>query len=437
MLTGSIIPIFYRYGIPWAFGFLLLSSAGLVDAIFIGRYAGSDALAAVNLVSPMLSFFFGAGIILSVGGTVSSAKYMGEGNLEKASAMFSKAMGALLLASLLFVSAVLLFTNPILSFLGARGALVEPARLYLRTLMFFGPVLPCAYALSQFARVDQQPALASFGLALSACVNILLDFVLIGLFDLGVFGAAMATGTGFSCTLVLFLHHFFSQKSRLKLSRPHGGWLELFRAGANGGAEFINEMSIGMVMLFLNRLMIDRFGADGVAAFTVVNYGSWFGLTMAYGLSDTLAPLVSANYGARLKSRVHALLRISMLTLFCIGSCMFLLFSLQPETIIDLFVPGNRHVAAIALEFITDYRWGFLFSGLNMGLVCYLTGLHRPGQAMSLALLRSLVLPLILLAVLPICLAERGIYLAIPIAEALTLALGALLIVQGRHSSGW
>ncbi len=437
MISGPVIPVFFRYGIPWALGFLLLSSAGLVDAIFIGRYAGSDALAAVNLVSPMLSFFFGAGIILSVGGTVSAAKYMGEGNEEMASAMFSKSMAGLLLASFFFAACALLFTDPLLVLLGAEGSLMEPARLYLRTLMLFGPILPCAYALSQFARVDQRPRLASFGLALSACVNILLDFVLIALCDLGVFGAALASGTGFSCTLVLFLFHFLSPKVRLKLGRPHGGWLELFRAGANGGAEFINEISIGMVMLFLNRLMIARFGADGVAAFTVVNYGSWFGLTMAYGLSDTLAPLVSANYGARLKERVHSLLRTSLLTLFALGFCMFLLFTLQPERIIELFVPGNRHVASIALDFIGDYRWSFLFSGLNMGLVCYATGLHRPGQATSLALMRSLVLPLVMLAILPAFFAERGIYMAIPIAEALTLTFGAVLLVHGRRSSGW
>lgn len=437
MLSGSVALVFFRYGIPWAFGFLLLSSAGLVDAIFIGRYAGSDALAAVNLVSPMISFFFGIGIILSVGGTVSSARYMGEGNVEKASAMFSKAMTGLFLVSLLFVAGTLLFTDQLLALLGARGTLVEPARLYLRTLMLFGPILPCAYALSQFARVDQQPALASFGLALSACINVLLDFVLIGLCGLGVFGAALATGIGFSCTLLLFLVHFLSRKARLKPSRPHGGWLELFRAGANGGAEFVNEISIGLVMLFLNRLMIERFGADGVAAFTVVNYGSWFGLTMAYGLSDTLAPLVSANYGARLKERVHGLLTTSMITLFVLGTCMFLLFTLQPEKIIALFVPGNRHVAFIALDFINDYRWSFLFSGMNMGLVCYLTGLHRPGQAMSLALMRSLLLPLALLVILPIYLAERGIYMAIPVAEAMTLALGTVLLVHGRKSSGW
>lgn len=437
MLSGAVGPTFFRYGIPWALGFLLLSSAGLVDAVFIGRYADSDALAAVNLVSPMFSFFFGIGIILSVGGTVTSARHMGEGDVKRASAMFSKAMTGLLFVSLLFVAGALLFTDQLLTLLGAQGSLVEPARLYLRTLMYFGPILPCAYAFSQFARVDQHPALASFGLALSAGVNIVLDFVLIGVCGWSVFGAALATGIGFSCTLVLFLWHFFSRRARLRLGRPRGGWMELFRAGANGGAEFINEISIGAVLLFLNRLMIHHFGADGVAAFTVVNYGSWFGLTMAYGLSDTLAPLVSANYGARLKKRVHSLLRISLLTLFGLGACMFLLFTLYPEQIIDLFVPGNRHVAAIALDFIRDYRWSFFFSGLNMGLVCYFTGLHRPKQAMSLALMRSLLLPLLLLATLPRCFGEEGIYAAIPAAEALTLALGAFLLIRGRRCSGW
>ncbi len=435
MLTGPAGLTFFRYGIPWAVGFLLLSSAGLVDAVFLGRYAGSDALSAINLTAPVYSFFSGVGILLSTGGTVSSAKYVGEGNFPQASAIFSKTMFALLLVSLLLAAAALLFTGQLLHLLGARDSLTVPARIYLRTIMCFGPVLPCAYAFSQFARVDQQPALASLGLVLSAVINIVLDFVFIAVCKQGVLGAALATGIGFSCMLILFLGYFFSKRARLKLCRPQGKWRELFLAGVNGGAEFINEMSIGAVMLFLNRLMIDRFGTDGVAAFTVINYGSWFGLTLAYGLSDTLAPLVSASYGARLRQRVRALLCTALYTLSGLGAGMFALFTFYPEQIIYLFVPDNQSVAVIAAGFIGIYRLSFLFSGVNMGLVCYFTGLHHSRQAMCLALLRSLLLPLLLLAVLPLYWGADGIYAAIPAAEALTLASGIFLLWRERHCS--
>lgn len=420
MLVGSVALTFFKYSIPWSLGFLLLSSAGIVDALFIGRYTGTIALAAVNVVSPMFSFFFGISIMISVGGTVRSARYAGEGNMTAASAMFSKAMIAQFVVGLLFAGASLFFSEPLLRILGAEGPLLEPARVYLQTIMSFGPVIPCAYGLSQFVRVDQRPALASFGLALSAGMNVILDFLLIAVLDLGVFGAALATGIGYCCTVLLFLGHFLSRRAGLRFAFPRTGWKEIFSSSLNGGAECINELSVGTVILFFNRIMLDRFGPEGVAAFTVINYATWFGLTLAYGLSDTLAPLVSANHGAGRHDRTRGFLNVALMTLFGLGLGMFALFTALPGQIINMFLPGDAHVATIASTFIADYRWCFLLNGVNMGLVCYFTGLHLVRQAMLTALLRSLILPLLLLSTLPLYWGDHGIYWAVPLTELLT-----------------
>ncbi|MEG2140935.1 MAG: MATE family efflux transporter, partial [Bilophila sp.] len=372
-------------------------------------------------------FFFGISIMISVGGTVRSARYVGEGNLVAASAMFSKSMIAQAVIGTLFAIASLIFCDPLLRMLGAEGALLEPARVYLQTLMWFGPIIPCAYGLSQFARVDQHPTLASFGLALSAGMNVILDYFFIAVWDMGVFGAALATELGYACTMLLFIGHFLSRRAGLRFFVPRNGWKELVASSLNGGAECINELSVGTVILLFNHTMIARFGAEGVAAFTIINYTTWFGLTLAYGLSDTLAPLVSANHGAGRHDRTHAFLVIALVTLFGLGLGMFALFTALPNQIIELFLPGDVGVARIASAFIADYRWCFLLSGVNMGLVCYFTGLHLVRQAMSTALLRSLILPALLLLLLPLWWGEHGIYWAIPLTELVTLCFAALL----------
>ena len=97
MLDRPVAQTFFRYGLPWSAAFLLLSSAGLVDTIFIGRYVGAQALAAVNIVSPVFSIFFGMGVMLSVGGTVRSAHHVGRGDLRAASAVFGRTMLLILL----------------------------------------------------------------------------------------------------------------------------------------------------------------------------------------------------------------------------------------------------------------------------------------------------------------------------------------------------
>ena len=431
MLDRPVAQTFFRYGLPWSAAFLLLSSAGLVDTIFIGRYVGAQALAAVNIVSPVFSIFFGMGVMLSVGGTVRSAHHVGRGDLRAASAVFGRTMLLILLAGLVLALLSLLFRPLLLALLGADGDVMRPAHQYLTTILLFSPVLPASYALSQFARVDQHPTLASLGLILSAAVNIFLDYLFIARFGWGVQGAALATGLGFSCTLLLFLIHFLSRRALLRLTLKGCGWREILRASLNGSAESINEISVGSIILLINHLMMARFGSSGVAAFTVVSYGSWFGLTLAYGLSDTLSPLVSANHAAGLRQRTHRFLHVAL------GVVMFLVFSLYPQELARLFLPDNAAVGSLACDFIADFRWSFFFSGLNMGIACYLTGLNRSLQAVGMALSRSLVFPALFLSLFALWLEDEHIFWAIPLAEALTLLLGIGLLVHGRRRTGW
>ena len=117
MLDRPVAQTFFRYGLPWSAAFLLLSSAGLVDTIFIGRYVGAQALAAVNIVSPVFSIFFGMGVMLSVGGTVRSAHHVGRGDLRAASAVFGRTMLLILLAGLVLALLSLLFRPLLLTLL--------------------------------------------------------------------------------------------------------------------------------------------------------------------------------------------------------------------------------------------------------------------------------------------------------------------------------
>ena len=123
--------------------------------------------------------------------------------------------------------------------------------------------------------------------------------------------------------------------------------------------------------------------------------------------------------------------------LLALGVIMFLVFSLYPQELARLFLPDNAAVGSLACDFIADFRWSFFFSGLNMGIACYLTGLNRSLQAVGMALSRSLVFPALFLSLFALWLEDEHIFWAIPLAEALTLLLGIGLLVHGRRSTGW
>ena len=103
-LNGEIFPTFVRYLIPSILGLIAMTSSSLVDGIFIGNYVGITALAAVNLIIPIITLLFGVSMMMSIGGSVRAGKYLGEGNKPAASAIFSKSIISMAIYALVLIT---------------------------------------------------------------------------------------------------------------------------------------------------------------------------------------------------------------------------------------------------------------------------------------------------------------------------------------------
>lgn len=123
ILNGPHWPVFFRYALPSVAGLLALTTANIVDGIFIGNYAGADALAALNLLIPYFTFLFGMALALAIGGTVRAGKYLGENRPAAASAIFSKCLMATFALALIGTLAGLVFHESLYRALGASADL--------------------------------------------------------------------------------------------------------------------------------------------------------------------------------------------------------------------------------------------------------------------------------------------------------------------------
>ena len=208
--------------------------------------------------------------------------------------------------------------------------------------------------------------------------------------------------------------HFFTPEAKCRFTRAIGAWKEVGQACWNGVSELINETSIGLVILFINWILLARIGSYGVAAFTIINYAAWFGASVSYAISDSLSPLVSANFGARNFARARQFLGLAL----GIGLMLYGLFALYPEMLLKIFLPGEEKVVAVTLEFIDWFKLAFLFSGLNMALASFFTALHMAAASAAVALMRSLLFPVGFLWLLPQLFGNVGIYVAIPLVVA-------------------
>jgi len=434
MLHGPVFKTYLQFSVPWMLAMLFLSSAGIVDGMFIGRCEGATALAAINLISPLYSLLMGLGIMCASGGAVCVARHLGKNDLVSASAMFTKSIIAMFTLSVLVAVLILIFAGDIISAMGATGQLAEEAYTYLIAFTLFSPTLTCSMGLAYFVRVDERPRLASFGLMFTAANNIILDYLFIVVFEWGILGAAIGTGLAGTITIFILGSHFFSKEAKLRLVRDIGPWKEVLFAYWNGLSEFVSEASIGIVIFLINLIVLHELGENGVAAFTIINYTNWFVLTIAYGLADPLAPIVSINHTVGNVQRVKAFVHTALIIImgFCIIA--FITCSIAPELLLNLFLPGNMDVRPILLDFLNVYKWGFLFVGANMAITTTLTGFHLAGQSALLALTRGLILPVALLGTLPMIFGLEGLYMAIPLAEGTAFFLALFLLWRAENS---
>jgi putative MATE family efflux protein len=438
-VSGKVIPVFFHYAIPSVIGMLAATSAGVIDGIFVGNFVGATALAAINISMPAFALFAAVVFMLAVGGSVMCGKFIGEGDLQAASSIFSKTVYATLLVTLLVSVCFLLFLDQLVSMLGANEDLHGLVKDYMRIIVFAAPLLVLGLTLDYFVRIDGRPILASAALIAFAIINISLDYLFIVRLGWGIKGAAWATAIAETCIFFILLGHWFSARCTLRhipfLECHRDGWKDVFRAAYNGVSEFANEMSIGLITLLFNWVMITRLGVEGVAAFTIISYMLFIGLEACYGISESLQPTVSKNLGAKQPRRIVQFMLTAVLSCFIVGVLVSGLFLLIPETLISLFLrEGENRTIEIALSFIALFWPAFLFNGMNITLSSYFTALHKPLQSATIALSRSLVLPVMGLLLLPRWFGDNGVFMAIPLAEAATFILAAVLVSKNRSS---
>ena len=424
----KISSVFFQYSIPSVLGMLAISSASIVDGFFIGNYVGDFGLAAINITFPIFSLLFGFALMLAIGSSVTSGKLIGEGDIKSASMIFSKTIVCITLFS--FITSTILFLNieTILYLFGANENLTKIAIEYLSIMLIFIPFLMIGIVLDYFVRVDNRPNLAFIALLLSAFINVVLDWFLIVYLQKGIFGAALATGISQLALIFILLPHFFSKKATLKFVKPIGNYIQIIKASYNGASEFVNEISVGITTLIFNYLMIKNLGVEGIAAFAVINYLLLIGIMISFGISDSLQPIISKNFGAKENKRIEEFLKFAFVTVGLVGFIMIFLIIFTPTSLANVFLEDtNYKTKEIVLNFAMFIWIAFLFNGVNLVISAYLTAIHKPLYSMIIAISRSFVFPVIFIFVLPFLFETQGIFLAIPMAEFITFIIAIVL----------
>lgn len=427
--SGNIYKTFFKFSLPNMVGLMAMSSVTLVDAYFVSEFVSSVALAAVNIIMPLITIVFGISIMLTIGAAVLVGTYLGENKIIKARAVFTKVIITITFISLLFSFICYFFSYDVAKILHANDEIMVYAKPYLEMVSLFFLFQALEYSLSVMIRTDGNPYLASIAVLSGAVLNFILDYIFIVKMNMGIEGAALGTGLSFMVSTFLLMFHFILKKGNLKLTHQIGKWKEIFLAAYNGSSELFSEASVAIVAYIFNQIMVESLGTFGVEAFAVINIALWTVNMLCYAIGDSLVPLLSINYGALQYDRIKKILLLSRISVLFIGGIAFLLFTFIPEIIISSLLDSKNNMEAfnIALAFADYTKYAFLFIGLNIVFSSSFTALQKPFHSIIVAALRGLILPVICIFSLPLIMQETGLYMAVSVAESITIILAYIL----------
>lgn len=420
--------LFSRYLIPSISATLVTSIYILADTIIIGKGIGSDGIAALNLLLPLFSLFFGTGMLFGIGGAVLMAVANGQGNKKLANAYFTNAIFITTIVVILYFIIGNCFLEKIAYILGSSENSIELVMEYGRYLMIGIPVFVFSSFLQAFVRNDNAPKLAMIAVITGGVSNIILDLIFIYISKIGMKGAAVATVIGSTITVLILITHFLSKKNTMKIISGSIEVSKMKKIFQSGVPSFLIEIANGVIMFLFNLQLLRYMGEIGVVVYSIIANYALIAMSLFNGVAQATQPIMATNFGANKSDRVIMVRKNGIYTGIIIGVALFLIGALFPEIVVNIFINPTKEIVGISIPAIRIYFITFLMTSLNIIYSTYFQSIVKPKESMIICMLRGIILTGILVFVLPIFLGVTGIWIAMPIAEFITLLVSIFLV---------
>lgn len=395
--------LFFRCIVPsmvtMAFGALYQAA----DGFFAGRFIGRDALAAVNLVTPVLMIVFALSDMIATGASVRISMLLGENKREEASRVFSFILKFILILSCLIGIAGLFFAHPLVRLLapGASEQSVSYSVTYLQIYALFSPLIPLFYATDNFLRVcGRMKESMWLGIGTQVC-NIVLDVLLIAVLRQGIWAAAFTSCLSMALGSLISLYLF--RRKRLDLYYTSGrisasGFLRIL---ANGSSEFFSSISVSVMSMAYNFFLLRYGGTEGVAAFSVILYTDSLAGMLLFGMCNALQPAISYCRGAGLTDRANALFKRLLLSAAFLSFLALLFMRFAGRYAALLFIqPDDTSLLALSIAGMSIFAFSYLTGWIDMCFSSYFTALEQPVRSFLTSFFGTLVFPILFLVIL-------------------------------------
>ncbi len=422
-----------KFTIPTIIMMIFTSIYGVVDGIFVSNCVGSDAFAAVNLIMPAIMILGTLGFMMGTGGSALVSKTIGEGDKEKANRYFSMLVYLLVIVGLTLTIIGIFLIGPMANLLGADEKMLADCVTYGRTLLIFLVPFCLQNAFQSFLIVAEKPTFGLIISIISGVTNMILDFLLIYVLKMGVFGAALATGISQVVGVIIPIIYFATKKNHiLQFTKTKFEIKPILQACANGSSEMLTNLSMSLVNMLFNAQLMKYAGSNGVVAYGIIMYVGFIFSGTYLGYSIGTAPIIGYHYGAGNSDELKSLLNKSIKLIAITAFVMTGLAEILSKLLASIFVSYDAGLLEMTTNAIRIFATSYLISGFNIFSSSFFTALNNGAVSAAISFLRTLVFQVIMIFALPVIFGLNGIWLAVTFAEILALIVSSVFLIINR-----
>ncbi|MEN8776490.1 MAG: MATE family efflux transporter [Polaribacter sp.] len=427
--TEKISKLLIKQAVPATIGILVMSLNMIIDTIFVGKWIGVLAIAAITVVLPIAFLISSIGMGIGIGGSSIISRALGANNYEKAFLTFGNQICLTVILAITFVLLGNLFSVPILNLFGAKGDILPIASDYFSVIIYGVPFLAFAMMGNPTIRAEGKPKFAMYAMMIPAVLNILLDILFIKVFNWGMWGAGLATSLSFTSCGLYILYFFLSSKSELQIipknfKLDHKIVREIVELG---GVSVVRQGAVSILMIVLNYSLYKYGGEISIAIFGIINRVMMFALSPVLGVSQGFLPVAGFNIGAKKNDRIKDTIKTSVYFGSIIGTIIFLGIVFFKEEIIWVFTndatllsetPNAMLIVFLATPIVTMQLIGS----------AYFQAAGKAIPALILTLLKQGFFLIPLAYFLPKYFGVNGVWWSFPIADILSTVITVLVL---------
>ena len=436
-MNKNIFKDFFKYVSLNILGQMAYSCYTLADTFFVSASLGVNGLTALNLAFPVFCMINGTGLMIGMGGGTRYSLLKSRGENKRADFVFTNAIYIALSFSVLFVLLGVFLSHAVTKILGADDTVFSMTNTYLQVMLLFAPAFLMNNLLQCFVRNDGSPSVSMTAMITGSMSNIVLDYVFIFPFRMGIFGAALATGLAPVISMGVLSSYFIRRKNRFRFVKSLPQMKMIFGILSSGVPSLVTELTSGIVMLLFNYIILRLEGNIGVAAFSVITVISLVVVAVYTGISQGVQPLFSRNHGTGNRKNVKAVWRYAMITMLLLSGIIYLtIFFCAPQLVFIFNSERNELLQRFAIKGLKLYFLACPFMGFNIITATYFTSTDHPCPAQIISLLRGFFVLVPLAFLLSALLKMTGVWCAYPLTEFIVMLAGTAFYIVSKKEKG-